>query len=338
MLIVRAKGLRPLGEDFVAWRIPWRDLEMHLWLSRYQFSLLKGALMSTILIRLDALLKRLGTNGLDDVAFSGQIVNNAWHCSDCHVVGNFDSPVGPFPWNFVADKFTATCCSENINNLVDELSPGLLTNSVRALLAIDQAHQVVHVYTVDSSLTPFADLVPLDAAIDFQAEINDIISNVGSLLARVPNTHLEYIEDDVTALHHSLESLRNVRYKDPAFLSAFSEYIFEELGIEPVDIPVLVTLSPNALEHPIDPMRSYQLHGLTVTFALRAVLEREITTMPTWAYKALKQLGGALWLSKPYANLPKNISETAMVLWDSRPECPMYDFDVCVEAAYALKN
>jgi len=294
--------------------------------------------MKTSLYRLDALLKRLGTNGLDDVAFSGQIVDNVWHCSVCNVVGTFDSPVGPFPWNFVADKMTATCCSANIKDLVDELSPGMLTNSVRALLSIDEARQVVHVYTVDSSLTPFADLVPLDAAIDFQAEINDIISNVASMLTRVPSKHLDYIEDDVTALHQALEVLRSIRYQDPEFLSSFSEYICDELGIEPDDTPVLVTLSPHAVEYPDDPMRSYQLHGLTVTFALRAVLEREISTMPTWAYKALKQLGGDTWLSKPYANLPDSIAETAKALWDRRPECPMFDFDVCVEAAHALKH
>ena len=294
--------------------------------------------MKTSLYRLDALLKRLGTNGLDDVAFSGQIVDNLWHCSVCNVVGTFDSPVGPFPWNFVADKMTATCCSANIKDLVDELSPGMLTNSVRALLSIDEARQVVHVYTVDSSLTPFADLVPLDAAIDFQAEINDIISNVASMLTRVPSKHLDYIEDDVTALHQALEVLRSIRYQDPEFLSSFSEYICDELGIEPDDTPVLVTLSPHAVEYPDDPMRSYQLHGLTVTFALRAVLEREISTMPTWAYKALKQLGGDTWLSKPYANLPDSIAETAKALWDRRPECPMFDFDVCVEAAHALKH
>jgi hypothetical protein len=294
--------------------------------------------MKTSLSRLDALLKRLGTNGLDDVAFSGQLVDNVWHCSVCNVVGTFDSPVGPFPWNFVADKMTATCCSANIKDLVDELSPGMLTNSVRALLSIDEARQVVHVYTVDSSLTPFADLVPLDAAIDFQVEINDIISNVASMLTRVPSKHLDYIEDDVTALHQALEVLRSIRYQDPEFLSSFSEYICDELGIEPDDTPVLVTLSPHAVEYPDDPMRSYQLHGLTVTFALRAVLEREISTMPTWAYKALKQLGGDTWLSKPYANLPDSIAETAKALWDRRPECPMFDFDVCVEAAHALKN
>jgi hypothetical protein len=293
--------------------------------------------MKTSLLRLGAILKRLGLNGLDDIALSGQIIENCWHRSDCPKLGSYDSPIGPFPWAFLADKMTADCCANDLRGMTDELSPAWLTGAVNALLAIDQARQTVHVYSVDQSLTPFADLTPLDAAVAFQSELDEIVSMVASKLSRVHSAQVGCLNDDVAKLHQSVEELRSIRYYDPVFQSDLFAYVFEELGVAPIHHQVLTTLSPHAMSQPEDSMQNYLLHGLTITFALRAISERELTTMPAWAYQALRQLGGREWLSKPYSDLPASVAETAEALWDTRPECPMFDFDVCVEAALALQ-
>ena len=292
--------------------------------------------MQTTLDRLDALLRRLDLSGLSDVALSGQIVQNEWHAIDCSMVGAYNSPVSPFPWSYLEDKMTAPCCTEDIMMLAGELSPPSLTSIVRVLVIIDESLEKLRLYRDDVAVTPFADLSALDAAVDFQSELDDIVTLVTSRTLGVHGRHLGQLDAELKILHQTIEEVRTVRYRDTEFLDSLFQSAREVLSIERDDTEVLVCCKAAHRSKPEHLLADYLLQGLTTTFALDAYEDCAIAMMPRWAYEAMRKLGGEDWISSPYDGLSPAIVETAKVLWDRDPVATMHDFDACVEAALAL--
>jgi hypothetical protein len=272
-----------------------------------------------------------------DLSFYGRVIDNIWHGRDCPINKIEEVSLSFYPWSYLIDKMYSECCANNFTILHQEISSEVVSSAILALDSIDRAKLKVKQFTLDYSLTSFADLATLDAAIEFQSEIDAIISEVAIFLSSVDNSYLSILnEDEVPQLHEDIDNLRFLRYRDGDYLGSLYACVQDELGVIKDDTPVLACLNAFKVIHPASASKSYLLHALTITFALDALFAHEITTIPYWAYDAFKQLGGSDWLSKPYYNLPISVSETAISLWDNRPDSPMHDFDICVQAALAI--
>lgn len=292
--------------------------------------------MSTAIRRLDEILRRVDLSGLADVSFSGQIVENVWHASDCSIVGSHNSPISPFPWAYLDDKMTATCCALDLEKLTDELSPPALSSIVRALDVVDEALATLQGMQDDVSITSFADLGPLDAAIDFQSNLDEIVTGVASRALGLHGRYLGYYDAELKDLHRKLGEVRAVRYGDTDYLDDLYHVVRDVLGIERDENLVLTSFSANSRVEPEHMLESYLLQALTTTFALDALIDFDTAILPMWAYNAMQRLGGQVWMSQPHVGLEEMVVETARVLWDRNPDSPMHDFDACVAAASAL--
>jgi hypothetical protein len=292
--------------------------------------------MNHDLTRLQQYLRRVGISGLSDVSFGGQLVDNVWHRTDCNVVGLCTNPMGPFPWSFLADKMTSSCCSKNPFLLAEEIVPSGVTAAVRAAEQLQLAEDTVAMWREDRSSTVFADCTAVDAAVEFQSELDELCGAVVMRYTRLNATFAAHLEAGFRRFDDDVQQLQRELYREPLFLDELFTTVHEKLGVERDDTPVLVSCSSFDVQHPDDSNMSYLLHALTITFALPAVTRRCLAVMPRWGYRALRQLGGRAWLSNAYANLDPAVEETARTLWVAEPDSPMFDFDSCIAAAQAL--
>jgi len=292
--------------------------------------------MNIQLKRLDMLARQVGLVGINALSFGGQFsTEGKWHYTDCKVIGSSSNPMGPFSSDLVLTAMNSSCCQPDTWALIQEVSPATLGRTLTALLTIDDARTTIKKYTSDFSLTPFADLSPLDAISDFSSELSELSGNVSNRVIRVSHL-LDAVIKQAEIFDFELAALRDLRLRAPLFLDALYETVSDELGVVRDNTLILTSCSSINIKYSNDPSKNYLLSGLIEVFAPEAANSRCIATMPLWVYRSLTQVGGSEWLSKPHVNLDPAVEETARVLWINNPESPMFEFDSCVIAAIAL--
>lgn len=292
------------------------------------------------------MLQSIGIESIETLNFSGQISCDVWHSTNCKVLGSSKQSMGPFNWSIIKDKITATCCT--LTEVMEDITPRGVSQTLKALTGLKLIEKTLETYLNEPNTQAFLEQNPLLVSSELQNRVDELSGAISHNLIKLPrngsgkiNTTTIFqladkLDDDLIALH-------KLYFSNPFYLENLKKLSYQTLDLPLKDDLVIIGCKmESTLTHYNDSeIDSLLLEAVKNTFLgstgryKTSSNTKIITTIPSWVYQILQELGGSRWLSLPYSFLKPETLEIAAFLWLENSDNTLDNFDACVEAALA---